>query len=72
MQKKKQSVQYLPNPLFQEESQFPQLLSQATMRMMYVGFSRPTHLLCYAVFKENWDNERIDKMKSLGWIIKDL
>lgn len=70
--KKKQPVQYLPNPLFQEESQFPQLLSQATMRMMYVGFSRPTHLLCYAVFKKNWDNERIDKMKSLGWVIKDL
>ena len=33
---------------------------QAT-KMMYVGFSRPTHLLCYAVHKENFDNNLKDK-----------
>lgn len=33
---------------------------QAT-KMMYVGFSRPTHLLCYAVHKENYDSNLKDK-----------
>lgn len=56
-----------PNPLFQETHQYSQLITRSAMRMMYVGFSRPTHLLCYAVFKENWNNDRIERMKSLGW-----
>lgn len=42
------------------------------MRMMYVGFSRPTHLLCYASYKHNWNDNRIDKMKKLGWEIVQL
>ena len=25
-------------------------------KMIYVGFSRPTHLLCYAVQKDNYEN----------------
>ena len=39
--------------------------------MMYVGFSRPTHLLSFAVLKENVINE-IEKYRESGWIIIDL
>lgn len=41
-------------------------------KMMYVGFSRPTHLLCFAVFKNNISDEDITKMVELGWIKIDL
>lgn len=59
-----------PSPLFQEKHQFDgKVTALSTMRMMYVGFSRPTHLLCYAVFKENWTDEMIRRMESLGWNI---
>lgn len=60
---------FYPNPLFQEEARYNQVTCQAVMRMMYVGFSRPTHLLCYASYKHNWNEERLEKMKQLGWKI---
>jgi DNA helicase-2/ATP-dependent DNA helicase PcrA len=42
------------------------------LKMMYVGFSRPTHLLCFAALEENV-KEHLDKFKSAGWEInKDL
>ena len=69
--KRNPAVEY-PNPLFQEEAEYKQNTSRSAMRMMYVGFSRPTHLLCYAVFKENWSEERLLRMKQLGWRIIDL
>lgn len=37
------------------------------LKMMYVGFSRPTHLLCFAVLKENVSDSDIAKMKKIGW-----
>ena len=66
---KKASATFYPNPLFQEEARYKQVTCQAVMRMMYVGFSRPTHLLCFAAVKDNWNNDRIRKMRSLGWKI---
>jgi len=41
------------------------------MKMMYVGFSRPTHLLCFAAFKENVQNE-LEDLSNAGWEIIDL
>lgn len=45
------------------------------IKMMYVGFSRPTHLLCFAVLKENIE-EHIDELKiengGMWKIIEDL
>lgn len=69
--KRNSAIEY-PNPIFQEEAEYTQNISKSAMRMMYVGFSRPTHLLCYAVFKENWTQERLLRMKQLGWTIIDL
>lgn len=40
------------------------------LKMMYVGFSRPTHLLCFAVLKENIGEAAI--YESVGWIIDDI
>ncbi|MGM8361147.1 UvrD-helicase domain-containing protein [Flavobacterium sp. ARAG 55.4] len=36
------------------------------LKMMYVGFSRPTHLLCFAVLEENV-KEKIQDFKDFGW-----
>jgi len=36
-----------------------------SLRMVYVGFSRPTHLLCFAVHKDRYDK---DIFKKNGWI----
>lgn len=66
---RKRSEVLYPNPLFQEKAEYAQVTCKAVMHMMYVGFSRPTHLLCYASYKHNWSNERIEKMEQLGWKI---
>ena len=39
--------------------------------MMYVGFSRPTHLLCFAVLKENVITDK-EKFENAGWKWIDL
>lgn len=36
------------------------------LKMMYVGFSRPTHLLCFAALYDNVKND-IDKFENAGW-----
>ena len=69
--RKRAEVLY-PNPLFQEKAEYTQVTCKAVMHMMYVGFSRPTHLLCYASYKRNWNDERIEKMEQLGWKIINL
>ena len=42
--------------------------------MMYVGFSRPTHLLCFAVLEENVTKEDLLKFdKDERWeVVKEL
>lgn len=39
-------------------------------RMLYVGFSRPTHLLCYASEKRLWKDDILQKMEDVGWKIE--
>jgi DNA helicase II / ATP-dependent DNA helicase PcrA len=41
------------------------------LKMMYVGFSRPTHLLCFACLKENIPGN-IEDYISAGWKVIDL
>lgn len=46
--------------------------AKQALKMMYVGFSRPTHLLCFVVLKENVKDD-IQNFKSKGWeVIEDL
>jgi hypothetical protein len=70
----KKPEEFLPYPLIgQEHSYRPQKDSRAkeALKMMYVGFSRPTHLLCFAALKENVIDD-IPKIENAGWVIKDL
>lgn len=60
------------NPLFKERHSLKGTYSLEAMKMLYVGFSRPTHLLCYASQKELWDTTSIEKLDSIGWKIIDL
>lgn len=65
----------LPNPLFNENHNYrsdKDVRAKEALKMMYVGFSRPTHLLCFAVLEENVKDD-IDKYKNAGWqVIDDL
>lgn len=69
---KRKKAEYYPNPLFQEDVENLQITMKSAMHMMYVGFSRPTHLLCYAVVKDIWNDERLERMEKLGWKIIKL
>lgn len=63
---------YGKNPLFFQEQNFSALnkvRSNETLKMMYVGFSRPTDLLCFAVRKNNVEND-IEKFAESGWNIE--
>ena len=44
---------------------------KVALKMMYVGFSRPTHLLCFAVLKENVKDD-IQKLENAGWEKVDI
>lgn len=65
---------YYNNPLLKQYHNFPhgdKIRAQEAMKMMYVGFSRPTHLLCLAGLKNNYIDV-IDQMESCGWKIVDI
>ena len=60
------------NPLFGEDIETTGVYASMARRMMYVGFSRPTHLLCYATEKKRWTDGNIQKMRDQGWVVIDL
>ena len=45
--------------------------AKKAMKMIYVGFSRPRQLLCYASWKSLWSEKRLLKMQECGWRIID-
>ncbi len=64
----------LPNPLLGENHSYrnrKDTRAKETLKMMYVGFSRPTHLLCFAALKDNIQND-IGNYEKTGWEIIDL
>lgn len=74
---KKRAAEYFNNPLLKQNHNFaneerPQ--AKLAMKMMYVGFSRPTHLLCFAVLRDNLTDEQLSYFKSndSGWSVVDL
>jgi len=68
-------------PLFKEDHKFIvgqkkagkeiDIQKKQALKMMYVGFSRPTHLLCFAVLEENVKNV-LEKFVNAGWKIERL
>ena len=57
-------------PLFKEKQSCTKSTGIEALKMMYVGFSRPTHLLCFAVLEENVKYD-LEKFKTADWIIND-
>lgn len=64
----------LPNPLLGQEHSYREgkdSRAKESLKMMYVGFSRPTHLLCFAALKDNV-GESLEEYTDAGWEIIDL
>lgn len=60
------------NPLYfqrQSISKKGSVRSNEALKMMYVGFSRPTHLLCFAVRLQNVKDD-LDKYRESGWVVE--
>ncbi|HOO73403.1 MAG TPA: restriction endonuclease subunit S [Spirochaetota bacterium] len=71
---KKKPEECLPYPLLKQDHSYRQgkdARAKESLKMMYVGFSRPTHLLCFACLKENI-TDSLESYRSVGWEIKDL
>lgn len=60
------------SPLYGDAVANTGVYAATARKMMYVGFSRPTHLLCYATEKRRWTDEALMKMREQGWNIIDL
>ena len=70
---KTKAATYYPNPFYKEiGEQLKGAHIQSAMKMTYVGLSRPTHLLCYAMHKSSYELYNIEKLKNSGWQIIDL
>ena len=66
---KKTPEKLLSNPLYFEKHEYRKnndTRAKEALKMMYVGFSRPTHLLCFATLKDNVF-ENIDRFREAGW-----
>lgn len=70
---KKKLEEVLPYPLLLQEHSYRQnkdVRAKETLKMMYVGFSRPTHLLCFAALNNNIED--IVLYEDAGWVVEDL
>ena len=70
--KNAKSTTLKPNPLYDNEKHnYSKVTSKEALKMMYVGFSRPTHLLCFAVLLNNVHAD-IDQFVKAGWEIETV
>ena len=60
------------SPFFKDTCNIKSKRAKQAMKMLYVGMSRPTHLLCYASLRQNWNEERLQKMKDAGWQVIEV
>lgn len=61
------------NPFYNEIGDYSDTKhTTEAIKMLYVGLSRPTHLLCYAMHKTSFENYNEEKLKACGWVIIDL
>lgn len=64
-------IKFDSNPFLHQEHKCNGKFDRQALKMMYVGFSRPTHLLCFAALKENIGND-LQPYIDAGWAIEDL
>lgn len=60
------------SPFFKDTCCITGKRAKQAMKMLYVGMSRPTHLLCYASLKQNWNDARLQKMRDAGWQVIEV
>lgn len=66
----KNKVRTVTSPFLMQDLQPNSNNAAMAKRMLYVGFSRPTHLLCYASEKRIWKDDILQMMENVGWKIE--
>lgn len=66
----KDKVRTVTSPFLMHDLQPKNKNAAMAKRMLYVGFSRPTHLLCYASDKRLWKDDVLQLMKNAGWRVE--
>ncbi len=74
---KKKATKRLPehlgeSPFFGDKIDAQTEGARKAMKMLYVGFSRPRQLLCYASWKSLWSEDALSRMRECGWTIIDV
>ena len=62
----------ITSPLLKQDLKVTGKNAAMAKRMLYVGFSRPTHLLCYASEKSLWKEDMLELMENNGWVIEEV
>ena len=60
------------SPFFKQDIETTATTSSMVKRLLYVGFSRPTHLMCYASNRNLWNEDMLNRMENSGWIIENM
>lgn len=66
----KNKVWTVTSPFLMHDLQPKNKNAAMAKRMLYVGFSRPTHLLCFASDKRLWKDDVLQLMKNAGWRVE--
>lgn len=70
---KKRPEEYYPNPFYGELGDMHKnSYARSAYKMIYVGLSRPTHLLCYAMHEVSFAEYDAELLKRAGWEIMVL
>lgn len=66
----KNRIRTVTSPFLKQDLQPNGNNAAMAKRMLYVGFSRPTHLLCYASDKRVWKDDVLQMMEDAGWKVE--
>ena len=70
--RKPNKVTTITSPFFKQDLDVSGKNAAMAKRMLYVGFSRPTHLLCFVSDQSLWNEERLGRMQEAGWVIETI
>lgn len=68
----KNKTRTVTSPFLMRDLQPKNSYAAMAKRMLYVGFSRPTHLLCYASDKRLWKDDVLQMMEDAGWKVETV
>lgn len=58
--------------LINQDPKKPEVYKKQTTKMLYVGFSRATHLLCFAINSKRYKNEDRSLFEKAGWVVEEI